>query len=474
MKIRLIEPAAPGMHVYAKVLLPRLGLPMIGAALNERGHDARVYCQQMAPIDWDDVESADIVGISTTTSTATAGYGFADRLRAAGIPVVMGGSHVTFMADEALGHADYVARGEGGEALMLELIELLAGERAPETIAGLSFVGTDGPVHNPLRERLADLDELPFPDLDLIVGHERLTTIPIMTSWGCPFACNFCSVTAMFGRRYRIRSAESVIAEIETKRPERIFFADDNFAADVKRLKRLLEMMIERDLVIPWSAQVRTDVARDPELLDLMQRSGCHLVYLGLESVDQATLDGYDKAQTVADIVRAVDTLHTYRIDSHGMFVLGADTDTVQTVRDTVTFCLDHHIDTLMLNILTPLPGTQQFEKLEAEGRIFDHRWEHYDAHHVVFQPAGMTPFELQKAVLRGYARFYSVRNWLRALVKLEGAKHLLYRGWGIKIVRTWRKDRGNRDFMKALKGLKLPRWTPGAGRGASRDATTR
>ncbi len=463
MKIRLIEPAAPGMHVWSKVLLPRLGLPMIGAALREHGHDVRVYCQQMAPVDWDDVESADLVGISTTTSTATAGYGFGDRLRALGIPVVIGGSHVTFMADEALGHADYVARGEGGEALMLELIELLRGDRGPETIAGLSYMGPDGPVHNPLRDRLADLDALPFPDLDLIVGHERLQTTPIMTSWCCPFACNFCSVTAMFGRRYRIRSAESVVAEIEAKRPQRIFFYDDNFAADRRRLKRLLEMMIERDLAIPWSAQVRTDVSRDPELLDLMQRSGCHLVYLGLESVDQATLDAYEKSQTVADIVESIDILHSYGIRSHGMFVLGADTDTAQTVRDTVSFCLEHHIDTVMLNILTPLPGTQQYEQLEADGRIFDHRWEHYDAHHVVFQPAGMTPFELQKEVLRGYARFYSVRNWLRALVKLEGAKHLLFHGWGIVIVRAWRKDQGNRDFMKALKQLKLPRWVPGA-----------
>jgi len=470
MKIRLIEPAAPGMHVWSKVLLPRLGLPMIGAALSERGHDVRVYCQQMAPVDWDDVESAELVGISTTTSTATAGYAYADRLRALGVPVVIGGSHVTFMADEALEHADYVARGEGGEALMLELVELLRDGRAPETIAGLSYMGADGPVHNALRERLADLDALPFPDLDLIVGHERLQTTPIMTSWGCPFACNFCSVTAMFGRRYRIRSAESVIAEIEAKRPQRIFFYDDNFAADRRRLKRLLQMMIDRDLAIPWSAQVRTDVARDPELLDLMRRSGCHLVYLGLESVDQATLDAYEKSQTVADIVESIRILHSYGVRSHGMFVLGADTDTAQTVRDTVSFCLEHHIDTVMLNILTPLPGTQQFAQLEADGRIFDHHWEHYDAHHVVFQPAGMTPFELQKEVLRGYARFYSVRNWLRALVKLEGAKHLLFHGWGIVIVRAWRKDQGNRDFMKALKQLKLPRWVPGA----TRDAAVR
>ena len=136
MKIRLIEPEPPGMHVYAKVLLPRLGLPIIAATLKAHGHDVLVYNAQMAPIDWDDVNSSDLVGLSSTTSTTTAAYDFADGLRARGVPVVMGGAHVTFMADEALGHADYVARGEGGEQLMLELIESLQGERELEDIDG--------------------------------------------------------------------------------------------------------------------------------------------------------------------------------------------------------------------------------------------------------------------------------------------------------------------------------------------------
>jgi radical SAM superfamily enzyme YgiQ (UPF0313 family) len=141
----------------------------------------------------------------------------------------------------------------------------------------------------------------------------------------------------MFGRKYRFRSAESVVAEIKEKRPKVIFFYDDNFAADKKRLKQLLQMMVDEDLVIPWSAQVRTDVVRDAELLELMRRSGCGLVYLGLESVNQVTLDGFEKSQTVEDIERAIRVLHDHGIKSHGMFVLGADSDDVQTVRDTVT-----------------------------------------------------------------------------------------------------------------------------------------
>ena len=267
MKIRLIEPEAPSMHLWSHSYFVRLGLPMIGARLKQLGHDVRIYNPQLAPIDWDDVHTAELVGLSSTTSTTPATYAIADGLRRRRIPVIVGGSHVTFMADEALEHVDYVARGEGGETIMAEFVEALQGARELESITGLSFKRDGAIVHNPLHERCADLDTLPFPDLTLIVGNERLTNTPIMTSWGCPFACNFCSVTAMFGRKYRFRSAESVVAEIKEKKPERIFFYDDNFAADKKRLKRLLRMMIDEGLVMPWGAQVRTDVVRDKELL---------------------------------------------------------------------------------------------------------------------------------------------------------------------------------------------------------------
>ena len=133
--------------------------------------------------------------------------------------------------------------------------------------------------------------------------------------------------------------------------------------------------MIDEGLVMPWGAQVRTDVVRDKELLELMQASGADFVALGLESVNQATLDGFEKSQTVGDIEHAIKVLHDYGVRSHGMFVLGADSDTPSSVRDTVTFALKNHIDTVMLNILTPLPGTQQFSDLDAQGRIITKDW---------------------------------------------------------------------------------------------------
>ena len=302
------------------------------------------------------------------------------------------------------------------------------------------------------------------------MGADKISTVPIMTSWGCPFDCTFCSVTAMFGKKYRFRSAENVIAELKDKRPELIFFYDDNFAANKKRLKKLLQMMIDEGLAVPWSAQVRTDVARDPELLDLMRRSGCHLVYLGFESVNQETLDNFEKAQTVDDIRKSIRVLHEYGIKSHGMFVLGADTDDVQTVRDTVSFAKENKIDTVMLNILTPLPGTQQFEEMDEEGRIFDKRWELYDAHHVVFEPRRMTPYELQIETLRGYARFYSMRTWLKYVFSFQFTKRLLFHTWGMVIIRAWRRDERNKAFVQALRRM-WPRPTPP---GTERDTTRR
>jgi anaerobic magnesium-protoporphyrin IX monomethyl ester cyclase len=189
-------------------------------------------------------------------------------------------------------------------------------------------------------------------------------------------------------------------------------------------------------------------------------------VYLGLESVNQATLDHYHKSQNVDDIVRAIKTLHEYGINSHGMFVLGADDDTKQTIRDTVTFALKHRIDTVMLNILTPLPGTPQYESLEEQGRIFDKRWHLYDAHHVVYTPKQMTAYELQREVVRAYMRFYSKRQWFKLLFTFRFTR-LLFHGWGIWIVRNWRKDARNKAFIAGLKQLPHPhRWQVGNGSG--------
>ena len=464
LKIRLIEPAPPSVNILSYGFYPRLGLPLIGAALKAAGHDVLIYCPQAAPIDRDDVASADLVGISTTTSTAPAAYALADELRAAGLRVIIGGPHPTFVPDDALPHADFVARGEGGDGLMLELIEALRGERELESIRGLSFWRGEQAVHNELRERPADLDALQVPDLSLIVGSERIYETPIMTSLGCPFDCTFCTVTMMFGRTYRFRSNENVIAELEARRPKRVFFYDDNFAANKRRLKELLRTMIDRGITPRWMAQVRSDVARDDELLALMKRSGCNRLALGFESVDQATLDSYAKSQTVEDITDCIAALHRHGIKCHGMFVIGADNDTARTARDTVAFAEEYGIDSLMLNVLTPGLGTKQYETMNAGDRVFEERWQFYDGQHVIFEPRQMTPLELQTGVVKGYLHFYSLRRSLKYLVRLRFGR-LLEHLWGWLYIHRWRREPANRAYLRALVGR--PAHTPAADQAA-------
>jgi radical SAM superfamily enzyme YgiQ (UPF0313 family) len=243
------------------------------------------------------------------------------------------------------------------------------------------------------------------------------------------------------------------MAEIVEKRPQSIAFYDDNLAADRRRIKALLRMMIAAGHAIPWTAQVRADVAKDPELLDLMRRSGCERLAIGLESINQATLDGYDKSQSTEDVARAIDTLHKYGIASHGMFVLGADTDSVQTIRDTARFAREHEIDTLMLNILTPLPGTRLYSELDQAGRVFDKHWDLYDVQHVVFTPAQMTAYELQREMLRAWSRFYSPGQWLRRVAGLRLGPIALH-GWYWWFLRRWPRESGNRAYLKMLEAM--------------------
>ncbi|MFA5786389.1 MAG: radical SAM protein [Actinomycetota bacterium] len=429
MRIRFVEPRPPGHHVYDNALLPRLGLPLMGALLSERGHDVRCYCETLAPIDAADCLSADLIGISSTTSTQPEADRLAGEFESVGIPVVLGGSHVTFLPDEALAHASFVVRGEGQRAIC-ELVDALERGGTFEGIRGLSWRGADGSArHNPPRPPCSqrDFESLPPPNLSLIAGHERMHVKPLMTQWGCPFDCEFCSVTAMFSRSVRYRRPDQVLDELAGLGAERVFFHDDIFVVNKERTKALLRGMIERDLTPQWMAQVRaaetvfaSKSARVPdhELLRLMRDSGCRMVMVGFESVSEDTLKQMNKKQQVRDIVDSVELFHAHGIKVHGMFVVGADTDTIEQADRTVDFARRHRIDTIQIMIETPFPGTRLYGRAEAEGRLLTADYSLYDAHHVVMRPARVHPRDLQLATLRAMERFYSVPAIVRSTIR--------------------------------------------------------
>lgn len=419
--IALVEPQPPGYHVYSAFNMPRMGLPSLGAMLRQQGHEVSIYCQSIRAARVSELLAADIIGISTTTSTAPEAYRLADFCRAAGKPVILGGVHVTFCTDEALQHADYAVRGEA-ERVIGPLVERIQARAPVADLPGIFTEPGQAPVEVPVQCRVQDLDSLPFPDLSLVKGWRRDGPItPILTSRGCPYDCKFCSVAPMFGRRYRFRNTASVLEELSLLQPRNLlFFYDDNFAASRRRTAELLEGMLSRGLKTSWAAQVRAEVTRDRELMQLFRRSGCHRVYVGYESVSAATLEEYEKGETVEEIVASVRIFHEHGIKTHGMFVLGSDSDDIQAIRETSRFARRHHINSVQFMVLTPLPGTRTFDELEAAGRIFERDWSLYDGQHVVFDPRQMTAAELQRESWRAQERFYSLRECARSFAALR------------------------------------------------------
>lgn len=453
--IVFIEPRSPDFHVYSRWGLPRLGIIVLGTILKNRGYNVQVFVEDIKGINFADVLKADAVGISTITSTAPRAYEIADILRKENIPVFMGGTHVTFMPNEALKHCNFVLRGEA-EDTIIPFIEALSKEADFDKVRGLSYRSEDNQIiHNQAADKCLCLDKYPSPDLSLIHGNTLKKTdrsiTPIMTSRGCPFGCTFCSVTRMFGRQYRFRSVENVISELERLKPKRVFFYDDNFAANRKHTKELLNEITLRGINIEWFAQVRIDIAKDPELLELMRQSRCRCLYIGLESINSLTLKALNKNQTVEEIEDAIKIIHSYGIKIHGMFIFGTDEDDISTIRKTVKFAKKLKIESVQFLVLTPLPGTPVFEKLDEEGRLISKDWSYYDAHHVVFRPRNMNFWELQKETIKAMVRFYSIGQILRGVLKFD-LWTIVIRSYGRRLVH--KSKRASRDFSSQLKNL--------------------
>jgi radical SAM superfamily enzyme YgiQ (UPF0313 family) len=426
MKIAFIEPASSEANVYSKLHMPLLGPIYLGTILRNLGHTVEVYNEDIFKPDYSALD-ADIVGISILTSTAKRGYAIARKFPRE--KVVIGGVHASLLPEEALQFARQVVVGE-----------------AEGVIAGI--------VDGSIKERIVygkpieNLDILPFPDFSLLKSHGRSSFLtPVSTSRGCPFDCTFCSVTKIFGRKYRFRSAENVIKELSLRTAPRYFFCDDNFAAHPKRTRTLLELMI-KNKIKSWSCQVRCDVTRDEGLLSLMARAGCAVVCVGFESVNKKTLQAFQKKQTIEDIINAIRSFHRKKIKIHGMFVVGGDDDNEGTVWDTLRFAIKQKIDTLQIAILTPFPGTKVYEDLQREKRIFSEDWELYDGQHIVFKPKLLSAQQLQLSVTGAYLTFYSLSRSLALFMKLR-FRNALFRLMGYRIVKTWIKNNRRMPWLK-------------------------
>ncbi len=454
--ILFLEPKSSHLHVYSDAYIPRIGCLVLATIMRKLGYGVRVMLEEVEDIDTNEFGEADLICISSLTSTAPGSYQYADFIRNV-YPektIVMGGTHPTFVPDEALQHSDFVVRGEGEEALV-ELVKCLESGADYRGIANLSWVEDGQAIHNPERPKAEDLDVLPIPDFSLVPSG-RLDIMSIQTQRGCPWDCSFCTVTKLNGHKLRGHSVERVLDMLEayTKMPNfsYLFFADDIFNVPVDRTMAIMQGMIDRRLTIPWAAQMRHEISKQPELMKKMREAGCDRVMVGFESIDETALELYGKKETALDVERAIDAIHDHGIDLHAMFIAGADSDHPETIKTQFEFAKKKDLATSQCMILTYLPGSEDTIRYDLQGgEYLSHDWSHYDGHHANHPVPNMTRYELVNTVMEGMKGMYAPH---RILSKLGSA------AWNAVKLNKREATRQLRNGLLRLNGYSiLQRW---------------
>src|SRR5437660_2687109 len=437
-------------------------------------------------------EKIGLVGIGAMTRMVAKAYRVADAIRAAGVPVVMGGPHVTELPDEALGkdggprHCDAVALGEADETWP-RIVEDAARGQLKETYTPLDETGKERkPSLQPYptipweEMELEQFDMVPKPVRPLLrrygSGWESLHLIPIESGRGCPYGCEFCTVTGFFGDSIRFRSNESIVEELlRLKRRARkargqvmVFFIDDNFAINIKRTKALLRDMIAANAQLPWLAQISANLLRDEELVDLMAESGCKWVFIGMESIDPINLadvnKNFNKPVEYAAVLNRLAQRNIYAITS---FIFGLDNDTPGVAERTLEQIESWPPGMPVFSPLVPLPGTPTYKKLGAEGRLTRPKhWLNFAHNKMAHIPMKMTTEEAQVELDKAWMKTYSPENNQRAIDWFGGREindqimhfvmRMFFRGiyFPQRNTRTWMKSiaQNRRPILKLVR----------------------
>jgi radical SAM superfamily enzyme YgiQ (UPF0313 family) len=401
INVVFIEPKGTITNVFDKFMsIPMLGPLYLATIADRAGYHVTILNENILrrKVTKEELKWADILCMSCMTATVDRGKIIADEYKKLRDSLgreswtIIGGIHASMIPEDVVDHFDQVFVGEAEE----KILDLLSGKDRSKIVIG---------------NRIADLDSTPIPDFKLLKNWQSMRAWPIMTSRGCPYDCTFCSVTAMFGQSYRVKSVDRVLEEINSYDHNWFFFVDDHFIVKKKRTHKILHAFEEQKLNLRWSCQVRTELGRDPDLVKKMRRNGCRSVYVGFESINPESLEEMNKRQTPEDIRQSIKVFRKSDINIHGMFMFGSDSEGKDIFRSTSEFCKKSGINTVQYMIMTPLPGTVLYKQLEKAGRLLHKKWEYYDAMHVVFQPKNFSTVELQKGMIDCYSDFYSYTN---------------------------------------------------------------
>lgn len=423
-KIALIEPVTDIPNIYSLFIAPRLGLLTLATALRQEGYDVDLYNDQIRKPRRRDLLGYDLIGISILTSTALRGYALA-RMVGEARPVVFGGYHATFLPEEALEHGRFAVRGEGEDTL-LSLIRALNDGSSLAAIPGLSFRDGGQIRHNADRSPVEHYLRL-SPAYDSVKGLNQWLHAPVLrrlfrlrffpgthTSRGCPHNCRYCTVIGMAGRKPRYRDMDLCVEELRratTMARKNLFIADDNLTMNMPRAKEFLRRLIAAKIPKRYKFTTQIEVAafRDDELLALLREANFTLLHVGYESVSEETLRNWNKSVTREQMLAPSRAAAKHNLRLNGMFVVGSDCDTQETIPRTVDFAIESNLAAMQMWILTPLPGSQVHRETSGENRVFNAYWKHYDCQHSTLFPRKIRPSTLQRAVREANRRFYSL-----------------------------------------------------------------
>ena len=418
LKIRLIEPSryrGGTLQRVSRLLFPPLTLPLV-AALTPDDFDVTIRNDSFEEVDFD--EKVDLVGLTAYTAQALRAYEIADEYRRRGVHVAMGGIHASMLPDEAAEHVDTVFVGEA-EGTWPQFLADFADGRAK-------------PRYQP--ETLPDLSDLPIPKFSLMDlsrymscrtdGLMRLLptpVLPVQTARGCPHGCEFCSVTALNGRKFRTRPIDDVIREIRASGARSCMFLDDNIFAIPRRAKELFEALIP--LKISWHGQGTIDAAKDPELLRLARRSGLTILFIGLESLSVNALKAMGKTQNVvADYGKHLQSFRKAGISVMASMIFGFGPEEPEVFDKTCDFLTANQVSYATWWLLTPFPGTGLFDRLKEEGRLKQDKWWLDPFNGSEFPDFKVTGLDMGEETFRtrfhkAYRRFYSLRGIFRRVL---------------------------------------------------------
>ncbi len=414
-----------------RVVTPDYGMSLIGTILSEAGYDVRVYMDLIKPPSWERIANSDLICLSCFMAGVDKAYRLASDIRSkSGIPIVMGGTHASYYPESCLYYCDYVVLGEGDETI-LDLVATLSEGGVVENVAGIAYRIGDR-VHRTAPRRV--LKRFPtVPDWSLIEGFGPMSLwdqvvqmkkpmVAVQAARGCKFKCAFCPSNTMSPGGYRKRDIESIISDMRDKRRygETLVIVDNDFGAVRSHAIELLKRIIQEKFGFDIFVYARVEVARDDELLALMRQAGINYIFQGYESVQPETLAAFDKRQTLDQIIAAIEKLQAYEFSIWASFVLGADTDTLETIHHTADFVLEQD---LSISYFFPLWGHYPERKYGYQTIVPWYRsiflgWPYCDGHFVTHFPLQMKPSTLQKAITDVYRTVYSPSEIVQALAR--------------------------------------------------------